>query len=522
MKRRTPLAGVAVATLALLGQTLIASGSPAQAESLLSAGKPVTASSVETTGFGPGQAVDGDATTRWASEEGVDPQWIAVDLGGTATITKVKLNWEAAYAKTYKIQGSADGRTWQDLKSITGGDGAIDEHLGLNATARHVRVYGTARGTSYGYSLWELEVYGSRPGGDDTQPPSAPTGLAATATTTDSITLGWTASSDNVGVTDYEVLRDGAVVGTSATTAYTDTGLASGVEFGYTVRARDAAGNVSAASAALSASTKPGGTGPITIAIAGDIANPEMFSTHEQTAAQIARINPRYVLTVGDNQYHKGTISEYRAHYDKTWGKFKAITKPTTGNHEWDDQLRGYKEYFGAIAYPKGLPYYSYDIGDFHFVAMDSNPVYTGGGSDQVAWLRDDLARNTKSCVIGYWHHPRFNSGNAGDKKQMAPMWNELDRAKADVVFTGHDHHYERTKPLDANGHVNEANGVRSVIVGIGGDYLYKDYRAREGVEKIFAKHGVMKLVLNGKSYSWEVVDTTGAVLDRAGPYTCR
>ncbi|WP_394361139.1 discoidin domain-containing protein [Amycolatopsis sp. SB7-3] len=522
MKRRTPLAGVAVATLALLGQTLISSGTTAQAESLLSAGKPTTTSSVEAAEFGGGNAVDGSTTTRWASEEGVDPQWIAVDLGGTSTVTKVKLNWEAAYAKTYKIQGSADGRTWTDIKSIVGGDGGIDEHLGLNASARHIRIHGTARGTTYGYSLWELEVYGDRVGGGDTQAPTVPTGLTATATTVDSVTLGWTASTDNVGVTEYEVLRDGNVVGTTATTTYTDSGLASGAEFGYSVRARDAAGNVSAASPVVKAATKPGGTGPVTLALAGDIANPELFSTHQGTANQVAKINPQYVLTVGDNQYHKGTISEYRAHYDKTWGKFKSITKPTTGNHEWDDQLRGYKEYFGAIAYPQGLPYYSYDIGDFHFVAMDSNPIYTGGGSEQVTWLRNDLAKNTKSCVIGYWHHPRFNSGNSGDKKQIAPLWNELARAKADMVIAGHDHHYERTKPLDVNGHIDEANGVRSVIAGIGGDYLYTDYKAREGVEKILAKHGVMKLMLNGKSYSWEIHDTNGNVLDKAGPYTCR
>ncbi|MFD6073645.1 alkaline phosphatase, partial [Amycolatopsis lurida] len=89
-------------------------------------------------------------------------------------------------------------------------------------------------------------------------------------------------------------------------------------------------------------------------------------------------------------------------------------------------------------------------------------------------------------------------------------------------VITGHDHHKERTKPLNIDGHDDEANGVRSVIAGFVGDYLYTDYRAREGVEKILAKHGVMKLTLNGKSYSWEIHDTNGNVLDKAGPYTCR
>ncbi len=522
MNRMVKPGVAAIAAIVLLAQPVTASSATAgPVESLLSVNKRTTTSTVENESFSGALAVDGDSTTRWASLEG-DPQWIAVDLGGPADISRIKVFWESAHAKDYQVQASDDGQNWRDVKTVVGSDGGLDEFTGLNTSARHVRIFGTARATVYGYSLWELEVYGVRTGDGDIQPPSVPAGLRQASSTTESITLGWTASTDNVGVTEYEVLRNGNVIGRTATTSYTDTSLASGFDFRYAVRARDAAGNLSGSTVSVKAATRPSASDGIVIALAGDIAKPELPSEHQRTAELVSRIKPRYVLTVGDNQYVDGTIEEFRNYYDKTWGKFKRITKPTPGNHEWNNELAGYKQYFGKIATPKGKPYYSFDVGAFHFVALDSDPVYNGGGAEQVEWLRKDLAKTKKSCIAGYWHHPRFNSGNSGDAKSIAPLWNELARAKADVVFAGHDHHYERTKPLDVNGHVDEANGVRSVIAGIGGDSLYLDYKAREGVEKILGKHGVMKLVLKGKTYSWEIIGTNGELLDKAGPFRCR
>ncbi|WP_231950803.1 galactose-binding domain-containing protein [Allokutzneria albata] len=512
-----------MAALALLAQPLVASGTEELAESLLSHNKPTTTSSVEDETTVGGLAVDGDVATRWASAEGIDPQWIAVDLGGPATVSRVKLAWEAAYAADYQIQVSADGKAWQDAKKVTGADGGVDEITGLAASARYVRVLGTKRGTIYGYSLYELEVYGERTGGGDIEPPSAPAGLRSPSSTSDSITLAWDPARDNVGVTGYEILRNGNVIGTSATPSYTDTGLVSATTFTYTVRARDAAGNLSAQSAAFQASTQPGGSPNGTvIVVAGDIASPELPDNHRNTAKLVEGIKPQYVVTVGDNQYHSGTISEYRAHYDKTWGKFKAITKPSPGNHEWRDKLNGYKQYFGSAATPQGKPYYSFDVGEFHFVALDTDPIVKGTKTEQLAWLKQDLAANKKACVIGYGHHPRFNSGQYGDDKAMTEVWDEFVKARADVVFSGHDHHYERLKPLNSYGKIDEANGVRSAIVGIGGDNLYSQIKKREGVEQAFAKHGVMKLTLSGKTYSWEIVGVGGTLLDKAGPYTCR
>lgn len=514
--------GVALALLALLVPQVAGSGTANAADSLLSANKPTTVSSVEAETFGGANAVDGDPATRWASLEGVDPQWIAVDLGGRATVSRVKLTWETAYASEYRIETSDDGSSWTTRKTLTGQNGGVDE-TALTATGRYVRIYGTKRGTSWGYSLYELEVWGSIANGDTT-PPTAPSGLTSTGTTSSSVSLRWTAATDNVGVTGYEVLRNGSVVGTTSGTTFTDTGLASGTAFTYTVRARDAAGNLGPASNSVQVSTQPPGPGDsITVVAAGDIAS-LTNRQHYETAKLIDQIKPNHILTVGDNQYDSGKLSEFTAHYDKSWGKYKSITHPATGNHEWEDDLKGYKAYFGAQAYPQGKPYYSWDAGEFHFVSFDSYPLYDNGSdSTQLTWLKADLAANTKPCVIGYWHHPRFNSGEYGDKSVMAPLWNAFADAKADLVLAGHDHHYERLKPLNKSGSVDETNGLRSAIVGIGGDYLYNDVKPRAGVEKWFAdSHGVLKLTLSGRSYSWEVIDTAGKVRDKAGPYTCR
>ncbi|WP_370026622.1 chitosanase [Planotetraspora sp. GP83] len=166
---------MATVTVALALQSVLLSlsnAATAAADTLLSQGKPVTASSTEAAEFAASKAVDGDATTRWASAEGHDPEWIRVDLGASRTITRVLLNWEDAYGKAYKIQVSANGSTWSDVYSTTTGNGATDD-LTVTGTGRYVRLYGTARGTSYGYSLYEFQVYGT--GGTGPTPTPTPT-----------------------------------------------------------------------------------------------------------------------------------------------------------------------------------------------------------------------------------------------------------------------------------------------------------------------------------------------------------
>jgi hypothetical protein len=148
------------------------------ASTLISQGKPATASSTENASFPAGAAVDGNAGTRWSSAFS-DPQWLQVDLGSTATITSVTLNWEAAYAKSFQIQTSANGSTWTTIYSTTTGAGGV-QNLTVNGTGRYVRMNGTVRALPYGYSLWEFQVFGSISGGTTTPPTTPPTGGSGT------------------------------------------------------------------------------------------------------------------------------------------------------------------------------------------------------------------------------------------------------------------------------------------------------------------------------------------------------
>jgi chitosanase len=152
--------GIGSAAAVAAGVVVVAYGANAATESLLSQNRPVSASSVETAKLGPTNAVDGSTSTRWGSAEGSDPQWIAVDLGATSAVTRVNLKWETAYAKAYQIQVSDDQKTWRTIATTTTGDGGTDNLTGLSGSGRYVRMYGTARATGWGYSLWEMRVYG--------------------------------------------------------------------------------------------------------------------------------------------------------------------------------------------------------------------------------------------------------------------------------------------------------------------------------------------------------------------------
>ncbi|NUT08363.1 MAG: sialidase [Hamadaea sp.] len=159
MRRLHATAVAAAAALLATCFAVVLTGSAKAADPLLSQGKPVTASSTENAGTPAANAVDGNTGTRWSSAFS-DPQWIQVDLGATATVSQVVLQWEAAYATAFQLQVSADATTWTTVYSTTTGTGGT-QTLTVNGTGRYVRLYGTARATAYGYSLWEFQVYGS-------------------------------------------------------------------------------------------------------------------------------------------------------------------------------------------------------------------------------------------------------------------------------------------------------------------------------------------------------------------------
>jgi glucose/arabinose dehydrogenase len=254
------LAVVAAATGPALSAARSSAGSSAvapAADALLSQGKPVTASS--SGGCCPAaNAVDGSSTTRWASVAGADPQWIYVDLGATAHVSRVRLQWDTSCATAYEIDTSADHSTWTKIYSTTAGVGGVEDLTSLDGNGRYIRMDGTKRcrsDSSHGYSLQEYGVYGTL--GTDTTAPSAPGTPTLVSDTSSSVTVQWTASTDNVGVTGYDIYHDGQLCSSVNGTTLTGTcsSLSPKVTYGFYINARDAAGNVSQPSGTLSVTT---------------------------------------------------------------------------------------------------------------------------------------------------------------------------------------------------------------------------------------------------------------------------
>jgi len=245
----------------------------------------------------------------------------------------------------------------------------------------------------------------------------------------------------------------------------------------------------------------------------------------EQTAALLDRL-PGTVLALGDNAYQAGTDAEFAQCYSPTWGRHRARTRPVPGNHEYDTPgAVGYFGYFGAAAAPPDKGYYSYDVGDWHIVALNSNCSQIGGcqiGSPQERWLRADLAAHPTRCTLAYWHHPRFNSGKHGNDAEMQPIWQTLYDAGADVVLSGHEHSYERFAPQDAAGAADPERGIRQFTVGTGGASHHALGRPIANSELQNADaFGVLKLMLHPAGYDWEFVPVAGATFTDSGHTAC-
>lgn len=250
---------------------------------------------------------------------------------------------------------------------------------------------------------------------------------------------------------------------------------------------------------------------PVTVVAAGDIACPRHpCDPQRRTARIIRRMNPRAVLPLGDNQYSRGSLSSYRHSYGPTWGKFRNRTYPVPGNHEYDTRAaRGYFRYFKRRAHGPG-GYYSYNLGDWHLIALNSERR-TG---HQKRWLRKDLRRDRHRCELAYWHQPRWSSGREhGGTTAVAGWWKVLYRRGADVVLNGHEHNYERFARLSSRGR-SRPNGVRQFVVGTGGYYLYGMGRSVRGSQRRVVKHGVLALHLGSAAYRWRFLVTGGGEAD--------
>jgi calcineurin-like phosphoesterase family protein len=252
---------------------------------------------------------------------------------------------------------------------------------------------------------------------------------------------------------------------------------------------------------------------------AGDIAG--SGSGDEATAELLDQI-PGTVFTAGDNVYPDGTSSEYTQYYEPTWGRFKARTRPAPGNHDYNTSgATGYYNYFGSSAGPAGRGYYSYNIGDWHIISLNSN-IDMSAGSPQEQWLRADLAASPKHCTLAYWHHPRFSSGTHGSSVKSQAIWQALYEAGAEIAIVAHDHNYQRFAPQTADGQLDTQRGIREFVAGTGGNGHYSFSRPIANTEAYnYDTYGVLKLVLSPGAYSWEFIPVTGGTYHDAGSGTC-
>jgi hypothetical protein len=226
---------------------------------------------------------------------------------------------------------------------------------------------------------------------------------------------------------------------------------------------------------------------------------------------------------LGDNQYNEATLSQFigPGAYDETWGKHKARTHPVPGNHEYrTPDAAGYFDYFGGMAGAPGKGYYSYNVGAWHLIALNSGStalVPTNRGSAQEQWLKEDLAQHTNKCILAYWHHPRFSAGNyyPGVTTSTTAFWEDLYAAGADVVLNGHDHAYQRFGPQTPTGVSDPERGIREFVVGTGGRSLYPVERSLPNLDWANDKtFGVLRMTLRATSYEWAFVDEHGTTLD--------
>lgn len=237
----------------------------------------------------------------------------------------------------------------------------------------------------------------------------------------------------------------------------------------------------------------------------------------EQTAALLAL--GATVFTAGDNAYPHGAAEDFRWCYDPWWGAFRARTRPSPGNHEYETPgARAYFDYFGANAGPPGLGYYSFAAGEWTVLSLNSN-IAAGFGSTQAEWARRELERLRPRCLVAIWHHALVSSG-AGAHPHMRDIWELLQTFGAELAITAHDHFYERLAPVDANG-VPSRTGIRPFVVGTGGAPLTVPIARHPASEMQASVWGVLRLTLRSDTYEWAFIPVPGGAIADSGTGSC-
>ncbi|HXV63547.1 MAG TPA: hypothetical protein VEK15_22790 [Vicinamibacteria bacterium] len=266
-----------------------------------------------------------------------------------------------------------------------------------------------------------------------------------------------------------------------------------------------------------------GDTDPPVLVGAGDVS--DCLDNDDEKTAQLLDSISGTVFTTGDNAFSTGSASEFTTCYDPVWGRHKSRTRPSIGTNEYNTPgATGYFNYFGAAAGEPATGYYSYELGAWHVIVLNSVCNRVGGcglNSPQGLWLKDDLEANSNACTVAYWHHPRFSSGELVDRDSVLDFWRLLYDYGADVVVNGNDQIYERLAPQDPGG-IADSTGIREFVVGTGGRFhaAFLDNQANSQVRDNTA-YGVLKLTLNPASYDWEFVPEAGQAFTDSGNTAC-
>jgi acid phosphatase type 7 len=276
---------------------------------------------------------------------------------------------------------------------------------------------------------------------------------------------------------------------------------------------------------AIASSLPAGDDQPVVLVGAGDIADCRDLAGAEATAKLLEKI-PGTVMAVGDLAYPDGSKENFEC-YDRTWGKVRSRTRPAPGNHEFHSSgATPYFDYFGAAAGDPKTGYYSYDLGAWHIIVLNSECPDVGGcetGSQQEKWLRADLSAHPTGCKLAYFHKPLFSSGGThGDDLLFKDFWQALYESRADVIVNGHDHDYERFAPQNPNGDADPVHGIREFVVGTGGKNHRPFHQPDKNSEVRNADaFGVLKLTLRAHGYEWSFVAEAGKSFTDSGSGTC-
>jgi acid phosphatase type 7 len=246
------------------------------------------------------------------------------------------------------------------------------------------------------------------------------------------------------------------------------------------------------------------------------------FDSGAPATASVLKRLPATILALGDLAYPDGSKADFHGCYDRTWGRYKDRTKPVPGNHEYRSlDAEPYFAYWGERAGKPRRGYYSFDVGAWHLIALDSN-IEATRNSVQGRWLRRDLLKTRTRCILAYWHHPIQSSGRVGDSPRLIPLLRILYKHGASIVLAGHAHSYERFAPQDPDGLLNRETGIRQFVVGTGGATLRPMIQRHKTSEVFYSDGwGLLKLTLHDDRYAWEFIATDKTEFQDSGTAPC-